>query len=200
MLARDAENDWEACAERIRTGSGFSPWLKHHLHRALARPPREALEQARILRAILRGRLGAHTCGDPLAGVPLPARDPLAVPDDPLRRRRGPRLCNDTAVRREVLSLPSGPGGLWLLYLDADRRVVARDLVSLDDEAAGFALGPLFARALRRGTRSLVLVRCAALASTDSCAVSFLRKRVVELAALLGVSVVDELEHALVDL
>ncbi len=198
MLARDAENDWEVCAERIRTESGFSPWLKHHLRSALARPPHEALEQAQILRAILLGRLGSHSCGDPLADVPLPARDPLATPDEPLRRRQlGPRLCSGTALLREILSLPAAPSDLLLLYLDGDHRVVARDVVRPDDDAAGRPLGPLFARALRNGACSLVLVYCAALESTDSCAASLLRKRVVEIAALLGVPVVDEVEHAL---
>ena len=78
MLARDAQSRWEESAERIFADTRFSPWLKQHLKRALARPPLEALEDAEILRAILRGRLGEQLRGDPRADVPLPAQDPLA--------------------------------------------------------------------------------------------------------------------------
>jgi hypothetical protein len=88
MLARDAEDRWEESAERIFAEARFSPWLKQHLKRALARPPLEALEDAETLLAVLRGRLGEQLCGDPQADVPLPARDPLASVDSEEAGRR----------------------------------------------------------------------------------------------------------------
>jgi hypothetical protein len=81
MLARDARANWQDCAERIRTESHFSPWLKHHLRQALARPGLEALEDAEVLRAMLHGRLGEQRRGDPMLDVPLPALDPLVSAD-----------------------------------------------------------------------------------------------------------------------
>jgi len=79
MLCRSAQEHWDEAIQRIEHGRPFSSWLTLNLRRALALPPEQAARDAEILAAILRGRLGRLTAGDPLAPVPLPAHDPLVT-------------------------------------------------------------------------------------------------------------------------
>jgi len=109
MLCRSAQEHWPEAIRRIENGRPFSSWLTLNLRRALALPPEQAARDAEILAAILRGRLGKRTAGDPLAPVPLPAHDPLltratwersiAVPKD-RRPARTSRLLPAVRSRR----------------------------------------------------------------------------------------------------
>jgi hypothetical protein len=188
MLARDAREHWEESAERIRTETPFSPWLKQHLTRALARPPADALEDAELLRAVLRGRLGEELCGDPLADVPLPACDPLASRDleRPGARESG-APCAEALLHEVAALLPRDRTGAALLYLDAVRHVVERAILT-GDEGLGPALAELFARARQRGACTVLLLHSAA-GARDASAWTLLHKRVLETASLFGVAV-----------